>query len=154
MDAITFMTALRETREAWEAAFARIDEARMLQSGGEGTWSVKDLLVHMTWYEREMVTLMQRHIFVASGLWEMEEAARNDIIRQQGQDAPSRGHHDRAADSQRISGSGQTLSDQDMTDPPQFPGMPEDWIPGTSSPAIRSRMPGTPASPSPLDGAG
>ncbi len=130
MDTITFMKALRETREAWEAAFARIDEARMLLSEGEGTWSVKDLLVHMTWYEREMVTLMQHHIFVASDLWEMEEAARNDIIRQQGQD---RSLHEVITTEQQthsaLVAAVQTLSDQDMTDPQQFPGMPEGWIP-------------------------
>ena len=43
---------LRTERAQWEALLTDIDEARMTQPGVEGEWSVKDIVAHVTFYER------------------------------------------------------------------------------------------------------
>src|SRR5262249_36572770 len=43
---------LREKREHWNALVAQVEPDRMEIAGVEGDWSVKDLIAHLTWYER------------------------------------------------------------------------------------------------------
>ncbi len=48
-------TLLREIDEEWtrlEAALAPLGEAQMVEAGAQGQWSVKDVLAHVTWWER------------------------------------------------------------------------------------------------------
>ena len=59
MDKTTFIETLLARRAAWEALFAEVGEARMLQPGVAGEWSVKDVIAHVMWSEREMVGVMQ-----------------------------------------------------------------------------------------------
>ena len=130
MDKTTFMHALQETRAAWEACLSQLDEARMLQPGVEAIWSVQDLLAHLIWYEREMVTLLQSRVFAGSNLWEVEVDARNERIRQQFLDRPLQEVLDLGQSTYRdLVEAAQTLSDADLTDPHQFQGMPADWMP-------------------------
>ena len=42
--------------QAWQAlqdAYAGLSEAELLQPGVTGTWSVKDIIAHVTWWEEE-----------------------------------------------------------------------------------------------------
>jgi hypothetical protein len=130
MDKTTFLQALQETQAEWEAQLSQLDEARMLQPGVEATWSLKDLLAHLIWYEQEMVTLLQSRVFAGSDLWEVEGDARNELIRQQFLDRPLQEILDLRQHTYReLVEAAQGLSDEDLTDPQHFQGMPEDWIP-------------------------
>ena len=40
---------LRTERARWNALLAQIDPARMEEPGVEGTWSMKELIAHLTW---------------------------------------------------------------------------------------------------------
>jgi hypothetical protein len=46
---------LRAERTRWNALLARVGLARMEKPGVEGAWSVKELVAHLTWYERGIV---------------------------------------------------------------------------------------------------
>jgi hypothetical protein len=48
-------TILRDERAAWDALLARVRPERMDIPGVEGTWTVKDLVAHLTWYEQAVV---------------------------------------------------------------------------------------------------
>lgn len=54
--AMTAKTQLLETmqkeREAWDALVGQFRSARMMQPGAAGYWSVKDVVAHITAYER------------------------------------------------------------------------------------------------------
>ncbi|MFI5272769.1 MAG: DinB family protein [Ktedonobacterales bacterium] len=46
---------LQEERGRWNALLAEVGAERMEVAGVEGTWSVKELIAHLTWYERAIV---------------------------------------------------------------------------------------------------
>jgi hypothetical protein len=48
-------TILQAERTHWNALLAQIGPDRMEEPGVERTWSVKELVAHLTWYERQVV---------------------------------------------------------------------------------------------------
>ncbi len=44
---------MRTARAQWEALLAEIPAAWMTEPGVEGEWSVKDIIAHIAWGERE-----------------------------------------------------------------------------------------------------
>ncbi|MBA2454323.1 MAG: ClbS/DfsB family four-helix bundle protein [Chloroflexia bacterium] len=48
----TFGLTLRADHQEWESILSQIPEERMIESGAAGDWSVKDLIAHITIYER------------------------------------------------------------------------------------------------------
>jgi hypothetical protein len=46
---------LRTERAQWQALLARVGPDRMEQPGVEGEWSMKELVAHLTWYERAVL---------------------------------------------------------------------------------------------------
>lgn len=42
----------RRTRAEWDALLAEVGEARMDEPGVEGVWAVRDIIAHLTAYER------------------------------------------------------------------------------------------------------
>src|SRR5436305_13391842 len=88
MDKITFINTLKETRTQWEGLLAKVDEERMLQPGAAGKWSVKDVIAHVTWGEREIVPVIHIHVLAGSDLWNLSDDERNEIVYQQSRDRP------------------------------------------------------------------
>lgn len=130
MDKTTFLHLLITERAGWEAALARIPETRLTQPGVVGAWSVKDLIAHVTWYEREMVDLLRQRALAGSELWGLPAEQRNAAIFE--------AQRDRSLDEVRAEARPvfaqlvellQTLPDQALNDPAAFQGMPADWVP-------------------------
>lgn len=46
---------LQTERTRWNALLAQVSADRMEEPGVEGTWSVKELIAHLTWYEERVV---------------------------------------------------------------------------------------------------
>ena len=88
MDKATFMKMLQETRGQWEELLAQIDEERMLQPGATGKWSVKDVIAHVMWGERELAPVMRAHVVAGSELWDLSDDERNEIWYQQNRERP------------------------------------------------------------------
>src|SRR5260370_36432193 len=88
LDKVSFVTTLQEARHEWKAVVAQMDEQRLLQPGVVDTWSVKDVIAHLAWYEREMIPVMRTHVFAGSELWELSTDERNRIIFQQNSQRP------------------------------------------------------------------
>jgi uncharacterized damage-inducible protein DinB len=130
MDKATFINTLKQSRAEWEALLALVDEERMLQPGAAGKWSVKDIIAHVTWSEREMVPIMRTHVLVGSELWELSDDERNEIVYQQNRDRPLQEilHEEQQAYADLLEAA-QTLSDEDLNDPHRFKQMPEEWVP-------------------------
>ncbi len=55
MTAARLMDILETERARWNALLADIGPDRMEIAGVEGTWSVKQILAHLTWYEQAVV---------------------------------------------------------------------------------------------------
>ena len=78
MNNITFISMLEQARSQWEDVLAQLNEQHMVQQGIVGSWSVKDLIAHVSWYEREMVPVIQQHVFTGSEWWERSTDERNE----------------------------------------------------------------------------
>ncbi len=46
------LETLRSKRAEWDAVLAEIPAAQMTEPGVAGEWSVKDIIVHLTYHER------------------------------------------------------------------------------------------------------
>src|SRR3989442_12804206 len=59
---------LQRLDQAWEAlreSYAGLSDAELLRPGVTGTWSVKDIIAHVTWWEEEALTHLP--LIVAGG---------------------------------------------------------------------------------------
>lgn len=122
------------TVQADRARFDRILEAvppdRLAEPILPGDWSVKDVLAHIAWGEREGIGVVRGRALVGSELWSVSEDERNEAVvresRSRGLDeviAEYRGaFHDYLS---AIEG----LSDDELNDPERFEGLSE-GIPG------------------------
>lgn len=132
MDQTTFINNLIDTRAQWDALIARIDEQWMLEPGVEGTWSVKDIIAHIMWNEREMIPLMETRSLVGSDLWQLPQDERNEAVYQLYRDAPLSDilSQEPKAYNQLLQ-EAQTLTGEELNDPHRFKDMPdtEGWIP-------------------------
>ena len=102
----------------------------MLPPGAAGEWSVKDVIAHVMWGEREMVGVMQTHTLVGSDLWNLPEDERNAIMVAEQRD---RSLHDVLTEERQVYAQFveqvQALPDEDFTDARRFREMPEQWLP-------------------------
>ena len=121
-----FLDELDATRAEWDALLAAVPEARMTVPGLDGAWSVKDVIAHLTWHEREMVGVLQAHALVGSDLWDLPLDERNAIIYAQNHDRPLAGvlAEARAVYPQLVAGV-QGLAEADLIDPGRFAELTE-----------------------------
>lgn len=133
MNKADFLEALQKGYVEWEAVLAQVGEARMVEPGVEGEWSVKDVIAHNTWNEQEMVRLLQEHALKPSEtdrLWQMPTDERNAEIYEQYRNKPLPAVLAEAKQvHEQLWEAAQTLDDEDLNDPSRFPGMPADWQP-------------------------
>lgn len=130
MDKTMFISTLKKAREEWEALLAQVGEEQMLQPGAAGKWSVKDVIAHVTWGEREITPVMRAHVLAGSELWNLSDDERNEIVYQQNRD---RSLHEIMNEEQQayadLLAAAQTLSDEDLNDSHRYKQMPEEWVP-------------------------
>ena len=121
---------IQTERAAWQALIEQIGQDRFTMPGVAGSWSVKDIIAHITWFEREMVSLVKAHALVGSELWNLPTDERNAAIYEEIRGASlDRVLEDSAQVHQQILELLPTLSDKDLTNPESFPDMPPDWQP-------------------------
>jgi uncharacterized damage-inducible protein DinB len=80
MDREKFLSRLTSARREWDAALASVPWERMTTPGVNGGWSVKDLVAHITWSEREMMEVIRQRALVGSPLWALGQDERNAIV--------------------------------------------------------------------------
>ncbi len=125
-----FLDTLRTERARWDALLAQIEEARMIQPGVAGEWSVKDIIAHMTWGEREMVGVLQAHALVGSDLWDLPEDDRNAAVFVENRDRSLQDVLTEAPQMfAQLLAAVQALSEEDLADPRRFRDMPTEWVP-------------------------
>jgi uncharacterized damage-inducible protein DinB len=130
MNKTEFTERNRRSRDAWQAALTRFNAGNMEQPLPDSDWTVKDLVAHVTWYEQEMLDLLQQRRFAGSELWGLPNDERNAVIYAANRDRPV---EDVLSQAREVSSALFTLleqlSEDDLINPAHFPGMPEDWQP-------------------------
>lgn len=83
---------LQTRRAKWDAALAQVPQDRMTQPGAAGHWSVKDIITHITYYERWMADRMHEALrgqtYVPTEIDQMHYEPRNDRIYELARDRP------------------------------------------------------------------
>ena len=83
---------LQSKRAEWDAVLASVPESRMTESGVAGYWSVKDLIAHLTYFERWIADRLHENlhgqIYTPQPIDTMEDDERNEIIYQQNRNRP------------------------------------------------------------------
>lgn len=115
--------------QAWTEFLAQLDDAQM----GElkiGAWTIKDIIAHLTWHEKEMVGLLKAHALVGSPWWELPTDQRNQLIYEQNKDRTLEDIRQEAGRVHtRLVQLLEALPESDLYDPAGFPNMPSDWKP-------------------------
>jgi hypothetical protein len=83
---------LQTERTRWNGLLAEIGPARMEEPGVVGTWSIKQLVAHLTWYERQIVEgaqqVLQTGKFVRPNAGKLGIDERNARIAEESQARP------------------------------------------------------------------
>ncbi len=130
MDQRELLDLIRAERGDWDTLVDSLEPDQIDVAGVSGAWSVKDIIAHITWFEREMVGLLRVRALVGSELWQFSPDRRNEAVYQRNRYRPL---DDVLADAAQVReellGELQLLEDRDLVDPERFPGMPGDWKP-------------------------
>ena len=122
--------AIQNAWNAWEALIQQVDQEQLIPPGLAGWWSLKDIIAHITWHEKEMVGLITANALVGSELWNLPTDERNAAIYELVKEQPLEQVLQESEQAhQQLLDALPTLSDQDLVDPSGFPNMPPDWQP-------------------------
>ena len=124
------LASLKQGREQWDALVARFTDEQMRQPLFADGWSLKDILAHVTWYEREMIGVIKARALVGSELWDLPTDERNIPIYKTNKDKSLEAVKAEAVQVyEALYEAAATLSDDDLNDARSFADMPEDWVP-------------------------
>ena len=92
--------------------------------------SLRDILFHIAWYEREMVEMLQLRALVGSSWWELPVDERNAHIQAEAQSASllQAWRLEQQVYTELMSQL-QSIRDEELGDARFFQEMPSDWIP-------------------------
>lgn len=119
---------IHSTYQEWEHTLAKVPRQKMEIQGAAGVWSLKDVIAHITWGEREMVGVLKTRLFEGSPLWNLDTDTRNQIVYEENKErlleeilSESRQvHKDLLTELEK-------LEDQDLTDPSRIRNLPMEW---------------------------
>jgi hypothetical protein len=102
----------------------------MTEPGLAGDWTAKDIVAHVTWYERETAVVMEERALVGSDLWQLPQDERNVPIYEENKD---RHLEDVLGEAEsvfeRLITAIDALSEEELSDAAHFREMPEEWEP-------------------------
>ena len=124
------LTTIRADRARWEALLAEIPPGWLTEPGVTGEWSVKDVIAHISWGERENIGVVRSHAVIGSELWQLSEEERNAAVFEQNH---SRALEDVLSESEQVFqeylAGVESLSEEELNDPSDFLGIPTGWRP-------------------------
>jgi uncharacterized protein (TIGR03083 family) len=130
MDCVEFIARVTSTRKEYDDLLSGLDEAQMTCPRTCGEWSVKDVIAHVTWYERQMVAVIEQRALVGSDLWALDLEQRNAAIYAQNRDRPlAEILRESMTVHASLMASLLTLNDIDLLEASRFREMPGEWLP-------------------------
>jgi uncharacterized damage-inducible protein DinB len=121
---------VKTKRAELDALLAGIPREHWLEPLEPGGWTLKDILAHITWYEREVIPAFETHRMIGSELWSLPLEERNREIYTLNK---GRSLEEVQAEAkivfERFIQAAEKLDDEDLTDPSRFEFMPSDWKP-------------------------
>ena len=121
---------VRAARDEWNTLIACVSERQMDEIVEEDGRRLKDVVAHVTWFEREMEELLRTRKLVGSKLWGLPPSERNAAIHEMNRD---RAVEDILAEAATVHAELEVavagLVDDDLNNPARFENMPSDWVP-------------------------
>ena len=125
-----FLETLLEARKSWDELLGKVDKSQMTEPGLPGEWSVKDVIAHVWWHEREMSGMLEGKTLAGSEWWELPLDERNTLIYEELRDIPLEEVLETAkVEYERFLKALQALPEEGLNDPGYFEGMPAEWKP-------------------------
>jgi uncharacterized protein (TIGR03083 family) len=125
-----FLATIHADRDRFDRVLRSVPPDLLTEPMLPGGWSVKDVLAHIAWGEREGIGVVRARALVGSELWNVSEDVRNEAVvhesRSLGLDEVMDEY--RAAFGEWMSAV-QELSEDELNEPERFAGLPE-RIPG------------------------
>ncbi len=126
MNRRSFLQKQVEARAGWEQVLEMLAGQPENQVGER----LKALVIHINWYEREMLSLLRQRVLAGSPLWELPTDERNaEIERQERQRSLADLLSETRANYTSLIEELGRLPDEAMNSAQHFENMPEDWIP-------------------------
>ena len=127
------LAAVRRDRARFDAVLEQVPHDRMTDPVLPGGWSVKDVLAHIAWGERESIGVIKARALVGSPLWEVGQDSRNAAVVDESRSRPI----DAVLDDYRTTfaefvAALEELSDDELNTPERFDHLPErapGWLP-------------------------
>ncbi len=121
---------IRANRGRFDAIVAAMPEQRLTEPLLPGGWSVKDVLAHIAWGEREAIGVAEARALVGSPLWDVSEDERNRAVVDESRSRPlEEVLADYRSTFERYISALETLSEDDLNEADRFVGLVE-TIPG------------------------
>ena len=131
MDKSDLIRQIASSRSGWDELLAQVGDDLALRPGAEGELSAKDLVAHVTWYEREVARMLRSRTMDVAGLWALGPDERNAAIYDE---ARCMSLEDVRAESARVFAALmeqlELLPEEAYSDASRFSNMPPDWEPG------------------------
>lgn len=121
---------IRTDRARFDAIVSRVPQDRLVEPLLPGGWSIKDVLAHIAWGDRQGIGVVKARALVGSELWELSEDERNETVVRESRSLSL----DQVLEEYRASFRDylvalSQLSDEDLNEPDRFAGLSE-GIPG------------------------
>jgi hypothetical protein len=119
-----------EAKVEWEATSSLLNQAEQDELRVAGDWRVKDIYAHLAWHERQMLDFLQAGRFSGSDWWNLALDERNRMIFEESRDRPADAVRQDARNvHEALVKTLEGLTDEQLNDPAQWPGMPSEWLP-------------------------
>jgi len=125
-----FIQNMQNGRRQWQQLWKSIDLFGTSRPRTPGDMSLRDILFHIAWYEREMVEMLQLRALVGSPWWELPVDERNAHIQAEAQSASllQAWRLEQQMYTELMSQL-QSIRDEELDDARFFQEMPSDWVP-------------------------
>lgn len=130
MDAKTFLQNVLLERTRLNEALEKFTDEQMLAPNRIGVMSIKDVLAHILWYEREMIGVLEQRALIGSDWWMLPLDERNAKIIEQIAILPlAEVRTDSEVVFSRLCALLRLVTDDDLLDPTRYKEMPAEWLP-------------------------
>ena len=77
---LQILKKIRYNRKKWNALIEKIIEKGLSKERISHKWFVKDVIAHITWYEKELLEALEDRSIAESEFWNMSVEDRNEMI--------------------------------------------------------------------------
>ena len=130
MNKLEVISRIKAERSRWSELVAQVDDDRTLKTAPSGGWTGKDIVAHVTWYEREMVGMLRSRMLGGSSVWALPIHERNEAAHEEIKDLTP---HEVRTWSERtyleLIEQLELLPEEAYADAEYFQRMPGEWAP-------------------------